>query len=219
MKLNALTKTLRFAFARRTAKEVQKATPDYDSLSSAEIFADRLAGLQAAIDATVNSLSVQEQDLFEKGYAAIKSLEKNEKAYLLHRIYKESSLYPEDAFGVAHSRVTNNAFDVFKNKSMLSGGASKGAAPANDKPVEEAKEPEADAKKEKAVVDVELVSFDAAQKLKIVKELKSIMGLGLKESKDLLEKGAGVLKAGVSRDQAVSMQEKLGAIGCVVNLK
>ena len=54
-----------------------------------------------------------------------------------------------------------------------------------------------------------LTGYEAADKLKIVKELKNVLNLGLKESKDLAEKLPAKLASGVSRKDAEALAEKL----------
>lgn len=46
---------------------------------------------------------------------------------------------------------------------------------------------------------MELESFDAKSKLKIIKEVKTLLKLGLKESKELVEKAPIVLKEGINK--------------------
>ncbi len=65
---------------------------------------------------------------------------------------------------------------------------------------------------------VTLKSVDAAKKIACIKEVRAITGLGLKEAKDLCENG-GVIKEGVSKDDAKAMKEKLEAAGCVIEVK
>lgn len=48
-------------------------------------------------------------------------------------------------------------------------------------------EPKVEAKAEKTHFDIELTKFDAASKIKVIKEVRAILGLGLKEAKDLVE--------------------------------
>eukprot|EP00270_Netrium_digitus_P002435 TRINITY_DN12757_c0_g1_i1.p1 TRINITY_DN12757_c0_g1~~TRINITY_DN12757_c0_g1_i1.p1 ORF type:complete len:224 (-),score=47.15 TRINITY_DN12757_c0_g1_i1:275-946(-) len=74
------------------------------------------------------------------------------------------------------------------------------------------------AKVEKTAFDVKLEKFDAAAKLKVVKEVRAITSLGLKESKDLVEQTPAILKKGVSKEEAEGIIEKLKAIGatCVM---
>lgn len=72
---------------------------------------------------------------------------------------------------------------------------------------------------EKTSFDVKLEKFDAAAKLKIIKEVRALTGLGLKESKDLVESAPAVVKKGVAKDEAESIVEKLKALGAEVNLE
>jgi len=72
---------------------------------------------------------------------------------------------------------------------------------------------------EKTEFDVVLKSFDDGKKIPVIKEVRAITGLGLKEAKDLVEAGEKVLKEGVSKEEAASMKEKLEAAGAVVEVK
>ena len=82
-------------------------------------------------------------------------------------------------------------------------GAPAGAAPA--------------AQEEKTEFDV-ILKEAGAKKLEVIKELRAITGLGLKEAKDLAEKG-GPVKEGVSKQEAEEIKKKLEAVGAVVELK
>ena len=76
----------------------------------------------------------------------------------------------------------------------------------------------AEAVEEQTEFNVALKSVDAAKKIACIKEVRAITGLGLKEAKELCENG-GVLKEGVSKDEAKAMKEKLEAAGCVIEVK
>ena len=76
----------------------------------------------------------------------------------------------------------------------------------------------AEAAEEQTEFTVALKSVDAAKKIACIKEVRAITGLGLKEAKELCENG-GVLKEGVSKDEAKAMKEKLEAAGCVIEVK
>ncbi|KAG6395890.1 hypothetical protein SASPL_142023 [Salvia splendens] len=56
-------------------------------------------------------------------------------------------------------------------------------------------------------------SFDAASKLKVIKEIQSFTDLGLKEAKELVEKSPAVLKKGVPKQEAEQIIEKMKAVG------
>ena len=72
--------------------------------------------------------------------------------------------------------------------------------------------------KKKKIVNIELTGFDAAKKLNIIKEVKSLLGLGLKEAKDLIEKLPTVLKSAVPTEEADTLKSKLEELGCQINL-
>lgn len=71
---------------------------------------------------------------------------------------------------------------------------------------------------EKSEFDVVLNSAGAA-KLKVVKEVKTLLGVGLKEAKDLVDGAPGVLKEGVPKEEAESLKAALESVGADVELK
>ena len=58
-----------------------------------------------------------------------------------------------------------------------------------------------------------------AQKIAVIKEVRTITGLGLKEAKDLVDAGNKPVKEGVSKAEAQSIKEKLEAAGATIELK
>jgi large subunit ribosomal protein L7/L12 len=85
---------------------------------------------------------------------------------------------------------------------MAAGGASAGAAPAE----------------EKTEFNVVLASA-GAQKINVIKEVRAITSLGLKEAKDLVEGAPKPVKEGVSKDEAEKIKKQLEAAGATVELK
>ena len=83
------------------------------------------------------------------------------------------------------------------------GGAAQGAAGAAE---------------EKDEFDVILVN-GGAQKIAVIKEVRTITGLGLKEAKDLVDAGNKAVKEGVTKAEADSIKEKLETAGATVELK
>ncbi|KAI7750800.1 hypothetical protein M8C21_019706 [Ambrosia artemisiifolia] len=73
-----------------------------------------------------------------------------------------------------------------------------------------------EAKPEKSVFELKLDSFDAASKIKIIKEVRSCTDLGLKEAKDLVEKAPVVFKKGVNKEEAEQIIEKMKSVGAKV---
>ena len=76
----------------------------------------------------------------------------------------------------------------------------------------------AGAAEEKDEFDVELVSAGAS-KVKVIKVVREITGLGLKEAKEVVDGAPKVVKEGVSKAEAEETKAKLEAEGAEVNLK
>lgn len=76
----------------------------------------------------------------------------------------------------------------------------------------------ADAEEEKDEFDVILKAV-GAQKINVIKEVRAITGLGLKEAKDLVEAGGKAVKEGIAKDEAEEIKGKLEAVGAEVELK
>ncbi len=57
------------------------------------------------------------------------------------------------------------------------------------------------------------------KKIQVIKEVRAVTNLGLKEAKDLVEGAPGVVKEGVSKQEAEEIKKKLEAQGAVVELK
>ena len=74
------------------------------------------------------------------------------------------------------------------------------------------------AAEEKDEFDVILKSA-GAQKINVIKEVRAITGLGLKEAKELVEAGGKAVKEGVGKDEAEEIKGKLEAAGAEVELK
>ncbi|MGB0370246.1 MAG: 50S ribosomal protein L7/L12 [Opitutales bacterium] len=71
---------------------------------------------------------------------------------------------------------------------------------------------------EKTEFDVVLTSF-GEKKINVIKEVRGITGLGLKEAKELVEGAPKPVKEAVSKDEAEEIQKKLEAAGAKVELK
>jgi large subunit ribosomal protein L7/L12 len=88
------------------------------------------------------------------------------------------------------------------------GGAAGGAGAA-------AGAPAAEEKTEFTVV----LKAGGEKKIQVIKEIRAITSLGLKEAKDLVEGAPGTVKEGVSKQEAEEIKKKLEAQGAVVELK
>ncbi len=77
----------------------------------------------------------------------------------------------------------------------------------------------APAEEEKTEFDVELTSYDEAAKLKVIKAVKEITGLGLGEAKEIVVGAPKMVKTGVSKEEAESLKAQLEEVGGKVTLK
>ncbi len=76
-----------------------------------------------------------------------------------------------------------------------------------------------EAAEEQSEFDVVLTGFGDGKKIGVIKEVRGITGLGLKEAKELVETENSVIKEGVSKDEAASIKEKLEAAGATIEVK
>ena len=72
---------------------------------------------------------------------------------------------------------------------------------------------------EKTEFDVILAGFDAAAKIKVIKVVREITGLGLAEAKAAVEAAPKALKEAVSKDEAEELKKKLEEAGAKVEIK
>lgn len=96
-------------------------------------------------------------------------------------------------------------FGVSAAAPVMVAGAAAGAAPAA-------------AAEEKTEFDVELTD-GGAQKLNVIKVVREVTGLGLKEAKDLVEGAPKIVKEGIAKADADALKKKLEEAGAKVTLK
>lgn len=77
----------------------------------------------------------------------------------------------------------------------------------------------AEAAEEQTEFDVVLKSFGEGKKIPVIKVVRAITGLGLKEAKEVVEAGDKVVKEGVTKDEAAELKTKLEEAGAVVEVK
>ena len=76
---------------------------------------------------------------------------------------------------------------------------------------------QAEEKEEKSTFDVILKDF-GDKKIQVIKEVRALTGLGLKEAKDLVDNVPKPIKEGLSKEDAEAAQKKLEAVGAVIEL-
>jgi large subunit ribosomal protein L7/L12 len=72
---------------------------------------------------------------------------------------------------------------------------------------------------EKTEFTVVLKSFDAEKKIPVIKEVRAITGLGLKEAKELVEAGDKPVKEGISKEEAAKIKQQLETAGAKVDIQ
>ncbi|MDR1211437.1 MAG: 50S ribosomal protein L7/L12 [Spirochaetaceae bacterium] len=77
----------------------------------------------------------------------------------------------------------------------------------------------AEAAEEKTEFTVVLKAFDDTKKIAVIKEVRAVTGLGLKEAKDLVEGAPKPLKENVSKDEANKIKETVTAAGGTVEIQ
>lgn len=85
---------------------------------------------------------------------------------------------------------------------MMAGGAPGGGAAAAAEPVEE-----------KTAFDLKLEKFDPSKKIAVIKEIRTITGLGLKEAKAVVDGAPKVFKNDVAKAEAEQIRDKLKELG------
>ncbi len=71
---------------------------------------------------------------------------------------------------------------------------------------------------EKTIFDLKLTGFDAKAKIKVIKEIRAITSLGLKEAKDLVEGAPSVVKKDIKKEEAEELKAKLEELGATVEI-
>jgi large subunit ribosomal protein L7/L12 len=77
----------------------------------------------------------------------------------------------------------------------------------------------APAAEEQTEFNVILKAFDDAKKIAVIKEVRAVTGLGLKEAKDLVEGVPKPLKEGISKDEAAKIKDAVTAAGGTVEVQ
>ena len=98
---------------------------------------------------------------------------------------------------------------------MQGSGAQAAPAAVAAKVEEKPKEEEA---KEKSHYDIELSKFDPTKKIAIIKEVRALLGLGLKEAKEMVEGAPVWLKKEVAKEEAEKLAAKLKELGAECRL-
>ena len=107
-----------------------------------------------------------------------------------------------------NERLGNIITDEFMERMEQSKGQAASMQEAEDAPQEEAK----------TDFDVKLTGFEAKAKIKVIKEIRAITSLGLKEAKALVEGAPKVVKASIKMEEAEELKKKLEDVGGTVEI-
>jgi large subunit ribosomal protein L7/L12 len=90
------------------------------------------------------------------------------------------------------------------------GGGAAMAGAGGEAPVEEVAA--------KTIFDLKLIGFDAKAKIKVIKEVRAILGLGLKEAKELVESAPKVIQKDLKQEKADELKAQLEAVGAEIEI-
>ena len=108
--------------------------------------------------------------------------------------------------------------DLLKDKYGIEPAAGGGMMMAGPMPGAGGEDAGAAAAEEQTEFDV-ILKAHGAQKINVIKEVRAITGLGLKEAKEVVEAGGKAVKEGVSKEEAETIKSKLEAAGAEVEVK
>lgn len=148
-----------------------------------------------------------------------KETEKHANSYGKQGIFLKTRQNPElDPNFLRYQEVLYSLQPFLSSKYFL-GGASQQVSKDKENQAKEAKEIKEEVKKEKVIVNVKYLGFDPSKKIGLIKEFRSIFGLGLKEAKESVETSPSILKKDVKREEAKELKEKLEAAGAKIEVE
>lgn len=101
--------------------------------------------------------------------------------------------------------------DAERERMARGGGRGGGKKKDAEKAPEEAVE-------EKTIFDLKLTAFDAKSKIKVIKEVRGMTSLGLKEAKELVEGVPSTVKKDIKKEEAEELKAKLEGLGATVEI-
>lgn len=159
------------------------------------------------IHSTTHLLNAEQIEKVDRIFHKILWLDMMEASILTHLLNQR--------WGIKLSPKQNRAIEKLLENEMLSASGQGGAASKGDGDVGEA------ADQGPKLVELRLVGFDAKAKIKVIKEVRAITGLGLKEAKELVEaveSSSKVIASDLKDEDATAMKEKVEAAGGKVEI-
>jgi large subunit ribosomal protein L7/L12 len=134
----------------------------------------------------------------------------------LQRLYDKIVILPEGEVNVLGALIIQVlGRKIFPGEFGRGGGANSGMVASGDSDNGSDAPSES---KAKTIFDVRLVGFDAKTKIKVIKEVRSITSLGLKEAKELVDSAPKVIQKDLKQEKAEEIKAQLEALGAVVEL-
>lgn len=204
--------TLRKIYSRKFCSEEEKSNDKINDMSWAAERLDELKEEVTEVPLMEDPIVIGEESINEPS-------EKVKK--LVAEIIKLNVLECQQMLKLMQKRLGIPDAQLFGGGMMMGGGmVGGGGMAAGGVPAAGAPAPEAAAApvKEKTIFDIKIGAVDPKAKIKIIKEVKAMTGLGLKESKELVEKAPVVIKEGVKKEEVEALQKKLEEAGAAVEL-
>ena len=106
-----------------------------------------------------------------------------------------------------YAKAMREKFGITATPVAVAAGPSAGGAAAGGAPAEE-----------QTIFDV-ILATAGSNKIQVIKEIRTVTSLGLKEAKELVESAPKPVKTGVKKEEAAEIKKKLEAVGATVELK
>lgn len=194
-------------------KDAEKAKPTEEEFNETE---ETIPVWQNPLHQEDENMKKQFEEDFERGEMPINPLPPFETDV-------DKVVAPPHVHDLAHEIVHLNLLELkeltnkiadhfgFDEEMMAASYGGGGGQAATTAPAEEVQE-------EKTIFDLKLVSFDAKAKIKVIKEVRSIAGLGLKEAKELVESAPKIVQKDLKPEKAEELKAALEAVGAVVEV-
>merc|ERR1719223_731214 len=131
---------------------------------------------------------------------------------LADRICKLSLMEVSEVVAFTEARLAVRGIEISAHNPLMMSGGGGGGKKKKGAAADVAKE------EEKTEFEVKLTGFDAKAKIKVIKEIRSITGLGLKEAKALVEGAPASVKANLKKEDADEIKKQLEDIGGTVEI-
>ena len=234
MLLRQTVRTLRLTLSQPVISLKSETDPKKFS-EYAQLYSSHVDSVVAFNDAFWTDSSEHKRQKVAKALDALSLMTEDEKAYLKYLMLRDS-LEAELNGGMRQAVESDwklgmfkglpNCFDQMHKEMTISTFLSSGAGSGQSGGGSSANEDAGEAAAEEAPVEVKaqtkftvnLVEVPAAKKLVTIKEVKAMLGVGLKDAKDLVEGLPAEIKKDIDMEEVEKLKEKFAALGCGVEV-